>query len=169
MDRFNSTIQFINGATNLLPDSLSRRPELCTPSPLEERIVFGPELTTSGTDKKVHVIEQLATGNLEDQVINSQSACPEFPRLNGLAKSNPNHKTFAMINNVLLMNNLIWVPKSERSKVLFDYHDHILAGYPGQSKTLSLIKRTFYCPGITQDKMIILRNVLPASDQNHPK
>ena len=36
------------------------------------------------------MIEQLATGNLKDQVINSQSACPEFPRLNGLAKSNPN-------------------------------------------------------------------------------
>ena len=106
MDLFYFTIQFINGATNLLPDSLSRRPDLCNPSPLEERIVFGPKLTTSGTDKQVHVIEQLATGNLEDQVINSQSNYSEFPRLNGLAKSNPNHKTFTMINNVLLMNNL---------------------------------------------------------------
>ena len=49
------------------------------------------------------------------------------------------------------MNYLIWVPKSERSKVLFDYHDHVLAGHPGQSKTLSLIKQTFCWPGITQD------------------
>ena len=115
----------------MLPDSLSHRPDLCIASTPKETSLFDPPASVPvNNTTHVNVIEQLATGNLEDVIIEAQLMCPEFPRLKRIAIYNLDHKTFSMSNNVILINKLIWVPTSQRPKFLFEFHDDVLVGHP---------------------------------------
>ena len=57
---------------------------------------------------------------------------------------------FAMVDGLVLRNGLVYVPKSDEIKlqILRAHHDTITSGHLGQEKTLELITRDFYWPGM---------------------
>ena len=54
------------------------------------------------------------------------------------------------INGNLCFQGRIFVPETEdlRLRVLQAKHDHVLAGHPGQAKTLQLIRREYTWPNL---------------------
>ena len=57
---------------------------------------------------------------------------------------------FSVINNVVLYNGLVYVPKSDDIKlqILRTHHDSVTSGHLGQEKTLELITRDYHWPGM---------------------
>lgn len=52
----------------------------------------------------------------------------------------------------MIFEDRIWVPEGPlRASVIYDFHDHPLAGHPGRAKTMSLIKRTYNWKGLSRD------------------
>ena len=56
-------------------------------------------------------------------------------------------------DKIITWQNRIYVPKDRtlRSKIITLHHDPRLAGHPGRYKTLELITRTYWWPGISRD------------------
>lgn len=56
-------------------------------------------------------------------------------------------------NDLILWEHCIYVPKDKqlRSKIITMHHDAILRGHPGQYKTLELITRNYWWPGIKRN------------------
>ena len=52
---------------------------------------------------------------------------------------------------------LIFVPNNMHSKVLHEFHDSPLAGHPGSSKTVELIRREFWWPTLYSDVRAYVR------------
>ncbi len=58
---------------------------------------------------------------------------------------------FKIKNDILLFNNLIYVPNKIRYEVLSAHHDFASAGHLGIQKTSELLSRNFYWPGWRKD------------------
>ena len=69
--------------------------------------------------------------------------------MNHLIEPKPNWSVSS--DGFLRHNDRIYVPEAKdlRLRVLRTFHDHILAGHPGQNKTLALIQRSYTWPGIS--------------------
>jgi hypothetical protein len=49
---------------------------------------------------------------------------------------------------ILIYEGLIWVPQNNKLQLclLHDHHDALVAGHPGQARTLELLARKYYWP-----------------------
>ena len=56
-------------------------------------------------------------------------------------------------NGLLTYDGLIWTPDNDelRIRILRDHHDAQAAGHPGRARTLELISRSFYWPGLPEN------------------
>ena len=63
-------------------------------------------------------------------------------------------------DNTLFYQNRLWVPAPVelRTDVIRDAHDQIACGHPGRDRTVELIKREFYWPGMRNDVARYIRN-----------
>jgi transposase InsO family protein len=63
-------------------------------------------------------------------------------------------------DGLLYVNNQLYVPDNDllRLDTIRSCHDHILAGHPGRAKTLELLTRTFFWPGIRRFTNRYVRN-----------
>uniref|UniRef100_A0A914QXN5 RNA-directed DNA polymerase n=1 Tax=Panagrolaimus davidi TaxID=227884 RepID=A0A914QXN5_9BILA len=70
----------------------------------------------------------------------------------GKPKENNNFDRFSVVNDVILMQDRVYIPATLRSNIL----EHLHAGHNGMSRTKALARRHCYWPGITVDiqKMI---------------
>ena len=58
---------------------------------------------------------------------------------------------FELKNDMILYNNLIYIPKKLRPNILEKYHDQPSAGHLGIKRTLEIITRNFWWPKIKED------------------
>eukprot|EP00833_Pecoramyces_ruminatium_P012026 jgi/Orpsp1_1/1186058/evm.model.c7180000096669.1 len=58
---------------------------------------------------------------------------------------------FELKNDMILYNNLIYIPKKLRPSILEKYHDQPSAGHLGIKRTLEIITRNFWWPKIKED------------------
>ena len=83
-------------------------------------------------------------GILDDQVIKLEETDKETIYIISAISSGSTKKKFSILAGTLIFKDCIWVPEGLLcASVLFDFHDHPLAGHPGRAKTISLIKRTY--------------------------
>ena len=54
---------------------------------------------------------------------------------------------------LVLKEGKVYVPKDEKSRVeiIWLYHDTPIAGHGGQQKTVELVTRNYWCPGVTKE------------------
>ena len=52
---------------------------------------------------------------------------------------------------LLVKGTRIFVPDTARAEVLKEYHDSPLAGHPGSTKTVDLVRRRYWWPNIFAD------------------
>jgi len=65
----------------------------------------------------------------------------------------------------LVYRNRIYVPNHDqlRLRILLSHHDPPAIGHPGRTKTLKLIDRTYYWPGLRKDDERLYRTVMDAA------
>jgi hypothetical protein len=123
-------------------DGLSRRPDYAIDIPQPS----GTILPSSAFINLVNLASVAPAPELEQQIIAAYSS----DRTALLYLPNPSRPWSKSPGNLLLYNNLVYVPESLRLQVLQSHHDTPLAGHPGIARTLELVSRNYYFPGINQ-------------------
>lgn len=154
---YNFQLIYRQGRKNGKPDSLSRRPdyEKNIPEPLPEHILDIKNV--SSTPCYIGIV-----GSLIDQIIENYNGDETADNIKlYFSPNNANQgyfyrpfrkmEKFKINNNMILYNNLIYVPEKLRLDILTRYHDKPTAGHLGIRRTEELITRNFWWPKIHQD------------------
>ena len=148
---FDFVIEYRSGLKNGKPDALSRRADYrpeegngATTSP--KPVFLKPDQLRISAMAQI-MIDQTLLDSIR-KALDKDPAIADIRQLiseNDLAASK-----FKFENQLLLMNNLIYVPDDPeiKLKILKEHHDSCLAGHPGQSKTYELVSRNYTWPRI---------------------
>ncbi|KIO17550.1 hypothetical protein M407DRAFT_84869, partial [Tulasnella calospora MUT 4182] len=126
--RFDFTIEYRPGTKSGKPDALSRRSDHRPEEGAEE-----PSLTLLPPSK---IVEVNANDDEEVALASDQEVIQD------------EMKDYTLEQGILKYRNRIYVPNDEEIKrmLLQLYHDSVMAGHPGQAKTLDLVSRGYYWP-----------------------
>ena len=63
------------------------------------------------------------------------------------------HKDWKEEDQIVTFQERFYVPRSEalRGEIIHAHHDHPTAGHPGHYKTLELVSRNYFWPGMSKD------------------
>ncbi len=154
---YNFELIYRQGTKNGKPDSLSRRPDY-----LEKDFETKPEFILDSKNVKEIPSFIGIMSDLLDQII-------QYTKVDETAKDiflyfHPNNANqgyfykpfrkmnkFKIQNNMILYNNLIYIPEKLRLDILIRYHEKPAAGHLGIKRTLELITRNFWWPKIKDD------------------
>ena len=161
LSQFNLVIRFRPGKLGTKPDSLTRRwdvypkggnSDYATVNPSNFRPMFTQEQITASLRATQLLVPVLRASEIMDQEqLNSDilSALPEDPVYLAHLKE-PQARWSVTPDGFLRHDNMIYIPDTSdlRLRVLRHKHDHILAGHPGQTKTVEMIRRDYTWPGL---------------------
>lgn len=131
LQKYNYTIKYIKGVTNVVADALSRRPEepsLCSPTVLiceNSRFLSKLRSSYSLDTHAAAVIAKLGCGRRVKHY-SFDDGLLWFSTRRGLRR--------------------LYVPASLRTEVLSKVHDHELAGHGGVNTTVEKVSRSFWWP-----------------------
>ena len=152
------------GKKNGKPDSLSRRPDY-----MNKDVTEKPEYILDIKNVKEIPCFMGIANNLIERII-------EYTKDDETAKDihlyfQPNNanqgyfyrpfrkmKKFRIENNLILYNNLIYIPEKLRLEILMKYHEKPSAGHLGIKRTLELITRNFWWPKVHKDVARFVRS-----------
>ena len=154
---FDFELVYRQGSKNGKPDSLSRRPDyLVNNSEIKPEHILDiknvkevPCFMGVVSDLLERIIEENKTDATADDIrfyfrpsnVQSGYSFKPFRKM----------ERFKIKDNIILCNNLIYVPKTLRSEILSRYHSTPAAGHLGIRRTLELITRNFWWPKIHDD------------------
>eukprot|EP00833_Pecoramyces_ruminatium_P005437 jgi/Orpsp1_1/1179469/evm.model.c7180000069456.1 len=130
------------GRKNGKPDSLSRRPILKTFKEVQSFIGVVSSL-----------IDEIIKYTKDDETAKDIFLyfSPKNTKNNMVYKPFRKINKFKIQNNMILYNNLIYIPEKLRLEILMKYHESPNAGHLGIKRTLELITRNFWWPKIQDD------------------
>ncbi|KAK9395371.1 hypothetical protein NXF25_018732, partial [Crotalus adamanteus] len=134
---FKFRLKYVPGGRNFLVDALSRKPQYHSK---REEVVQALIPPTVQSRDKILVVR-----SVEDMVQTLQGALKVDPWLT----SHPH--TLTMTDRLAWKGEKLYVPQSLRVKILRQGHDVKSAGHFGFLKTLHLLKRQFWWPGMKTD------------------
>ena len=163
LSQFNLVIRFRPGCLGTKPDALTRRWDVypkegntsyATVNPHNFKPIFIQEQLAASVQATVLLFPSLHAATVVDLDTLHQDillALPSDPiatkhiSTDGRWSSDP--------NSLLLLNNRIYIPSAGNlhTRILQYNHDHILAGYFGQNKTLELVCRGYSWPSLRAD------------------
>ena len=161
LSSFNLVIRFRPGKLGTKPDSLTRRwdvypkggnSDYATVNPSNFRPMFTQQQISTSLRATQLLVPVLRASEIMDQEqLNTDilSALPEDPVYLAHQKD-PQDRWSVTPDGFLRHDNLIYIPDTNdlRLRVLRNKHDHILAGHPGQTKTIEMIRRDYTWPGL---------------------
>jgi hypothetical protein len=142
LTKFDYTIKHIPGQKNPA-DALSRRFDYTVQSTAEEPRPFlnfsATQITTAATSALLIAIRAVYEQALQDDNLAKELA------ESGLPDGSP----WTQVGGQLRFADRLYIPESLRKDILFMCHDSPIAGHYGQKRTVELVKRDFYWPGMT--------------------
>jgi hypothetical protein len=146
---YDFSIEHITGKTNPA-DGPSRRPDYDTGEKPEGTLIP----TSAMHSQRTSWHEYLAQIEIFAPDIDFRERLTEALAIDPLARSKESlgdseeSKNWTWSEGLLLYRSLIYVPPSLRLELLIQHHDDTLAGHFGQAKTLELMSRNYYFPGM---------------------
>ena len=149
LGNYNFVIKYSPGKNHIKPNALSRRPDYKIKRGDSEEDEIQKPLIKPGQ----LIISSIETISLPTTLKNvlqkSYKNNEEMKELINKAKNseyNLNNHNFTFKDNILLIDNLIYIPNNHdlKLKILSDYHDSVTARHLGQLKTYELISRKFF-------------------------
>lgn len=154
---YNFQLIYRQGTKNGKPDSLSRRPDYMTkPEVNEDEFILDIKSVKeipSFVGVMSSFIDEIIEATKEDET--AKNIYLYFDKNN--AKQGYFYKPFRKMNkfkiknNMILYNDLIYIPEKLRLKVLTRYHEEPAAGHLGIRRTEEIISRNFWWPKMHKD------------------
>ena len=153
--QYNFQLIYRQGRKNGKPDSLSRRPDyMVKPEVVKEEFILD-----SKNIKEVpcfigimsELIDKIIQETKEDSF--AKRIFDYFSSNNSNLNDTPfrNMNKFKINNNMILYNNLIYIPYNLRTDILKKYHDSPSSGHLGIKRTEELITRNYWWPELHKD------------------
>jgi len=157
LSRFNFTLKHVPGSKIGKADSLSRRPDwetsvernnedekLIKPKWLEARKIEVVEIIVDGVD----LLEEVRKSKVKDDEV--VKAVEEMKRA-GVKMLRD--EEWREVDNIMYKEGKVYVPKNEklRAEIIRLHHDTPVGGHGGQWKTVELVTRNFWWPGVTKE------------------
>ena len=157
LSRFDFTLKYVPGSKMGKADSLSRRPDqevevkkdnedetLVKLEWLEVRKTETVEIIVDGVDL-LEEVRKLKIKN--DEVV---KAVEEMKRA---GKKMLRDKEWRKVDGVMYKEGKVYMPKDDRlrTEIIRLHHDTLVGGHGGQWKTVELVTRNFWWPGITKE------------------
>ena len=175
LSSFNFSIQYRPGAKNARADALSRRPDFAFKEEGDDKQPISKIFNTNINDSSVATLAPLPVpslsassvsvsisenSELRSRILKAYSEDPNISLILAALKdpklANPRLKlslsrySLHPETKMLLFDNLVYVPQDTNIQldILKMFHDSPVSGHLGSAKTLELISRQFYWPGI---------------------
>jgi hypothetical protein len=138
---FDFKIDYEPGKKNVVADALSRRPD-------------HQQLSTavsSAAVSKTNILSAIKHAYINDETCRAILQQPN------------SHREYAIRDGVIYKGQLVYVPKdiSVRTRLLAEAHDVPVSGHVGVAKTVELLSRVYYWPGMHGDVKQYVRSCLP--------
>ena len=146
LSNFSFTISYKKGIANIVPDALSRHPNLSV-----EDFDYNT-LNTTNVLSKDQFVNSLVLSTPESCILESikmaQLEDPDFSRIyQEITNKQPSKPGYTVLNDLLHFYSCIVVPTSKlQMEVIINFHDSPPAGHMGYKKTLSRLRDYFWWP-----------------------
>ena len=145
------------GNKNGKPDSLSRRPDYIKDNKEEKEEYILDIKNVKEVPSYIGVVSDLLERIKEETKTDATADDIRLYFSPNNAKNDYNYRPFRKMNkfvmkdDLILYNNLIYIPEKMRLEILTKYHEKPAAGHLGIRRTLELILRNFWWPKIKDD------------------
>ncbi|KAF8749977.1 hypothetical protein RHS01_09605 [Rhizoctonia solani] len=146
---FNFEIHYRPGKQSGKPDALSRRSNYVD-IPLEPEVMLPAEVFANTSEEEVEIVTEICSKLREDPSLE--------PIIKFLTKDADNapptirkaYQDYDWEEDLLWYRGKLVVPDSEpiKERLMREFHNSPLAGHPGQQRTLELVSRTYWWPGM---------------------
>ena len=136
LSEFDIKLVHIPGKKNIQADALSRRPDLCPEGIDNESIVVLPE----------HLFANLINTELQRKIANTKDMDYNAAKvIKRLLRQGPNEG-----KNILFYKGKNYIPTNGELwwDIIWKYHNHPTAGYPGELQMFNAVKEHYWWPGL---------------------
>jgi hypothetical protein len=158
LSEFRFMILYQKGSENGRADPLSQRPDIAIKDDMDNQnqIILKPDVFWINAARRGYVVINGETALL-DQIRKSNKevgvaeAIKKVKQL-GPVKLQKGIEEWNTENGLLLHRGKIYIPKDKQlcNNIIQRYHNSLAAGHPGRHKTLELVTRNYWWPGITK-------------------
>ena len=150
LSKYDFIIHFRPGVQGGKPDALSRRPDYVSENSVREPVPFLKPSQVDTSEIEMGALESEHVGALMDTALRQAilDALPGDPVASACLESLQDG--FRIEDGLLLKDGMVYVPADNGVKVRIveGYHDRRTAGHLGQEKTLELVSRDYFWPGM---------------------
>lgn len=157
LQAFKFTVSHRKGRDNVVPDALSR-------SNYDE--ILEIELTGPEIDLSSPCFDASDYQNLRTKISGNQDKYPDVKIIDGFVYIRTEHYDGHEENDQTCWK--LWIPIGLRQDLLSRFHNSPTASHGGMSKTINLIRRHFFWPGLVRDVRDYVRNCMTCKSTKAP-
>lgn len=157
LQSYKFSISHRKGRDHVVPDALSRIPD-CEVSMVE---LMGPEIDLNSpafTDPDYR--------SLHSKILGNASKYPDLKVVDDFVYIRTDHYTGDEEQEINSWK--LWIPENLRNSIIERFHNSPTAAHGGMGKTLDLIRRNFYWPGMVTDVRQYIRECEICKCSKHP-
>ncbi|QRW22406.1 Retrotransposable element Tf2 protein [Rhizoctonia solani] len=146
---FNFEIHYCPGKQSGKPDALSRRSDY-TDTPQEPEVMLPAEVFANTSEEELEIVTEVRNKLREDPSLEPIIQFLTEDADNAPPSIQKAYQDYDWEEDLLWYQGKLVVPDSEplKEQLLKEFHDSPLAGHPGQQRTLELISRSYWWPGM---------------------
>ncbi|KAF8753953.1 hypothetical protein RHS01_06576 [Rhizoctonia solani] len=146
---FNFEIHYRPGKQSGKPDALSRRSDYVD-SPPEPEVMLPGEVFANTSEEEVEIVTDICSKLREDPSLDPIIQFLTEDADNAPPSIRKAYQDYDWEEDLLWYRGKLVVPDSEilKERLLREFHDSPLAGHPGQQRTLKLLSRNYWWPGM---------------------
>ncbi|KAF8754661.1 hypothetical protein RHS01_05915 [Rhizoctonia solani] len=146
---FNFEIHYCPGKQSGKPDALSRRSDYVD-SPVEPEVMLPSEVFANTSEAELEIVTEIQKRLREDPSLEPIIQFLTEDADNAPPSIRKAYRDYDWEEDLLWYRGKLVVPDSEplKEQLLREFHNSPLAGHPGQQRTLELISRSYWWPGM---------------------
>ncbi|KAF8746754.1 hypothetical protein RHS01_08828 [Rhizoctonia solani] len=146
---FNFEIHYRPGKQSGKPDALSRRSDYVD-SPQEPEVMLPAEVFANSSETELEIVTKIREKLKEDPSLEPIIQFLTEDADNAPPSIRKAYRDYDWEEDLLWYRGKLVVPDSEplKERLLKEFHDSPLAGHPGQQRTLELLSRNYWWPGM---------------------
>ncbi|QRW24722.1 Retrotransposable element Tf2 protein [Rhizoctonia solani] len=149
LSNFNFEIHYCPGKQSGKPDALSRQSDYVD-NPQEPEVMLPPEVFANTAEEELEIVTDICAKLKEDPSLEPIIKFLTEDADNAPPSIRKAYRDYDWEEDLLWYRGKLVVPDSEplKERLLREFHNSPLVGHPGQQRTLELISRSYWWPGM---------------------